>query len=98
MNGQLRLTSAEGSAAPVLFSIDVPDGLMWRVRGLSAAARVELATRAPEILADLVATIAYQDEIPDAELDHRLAALRRDLERLEQLRRTRTTRRKQCPD
>lgn len=98
MNGQLQLTPAGGGAQPVLFSIDLPDALIWKVRGLSAAARVELATRAPEVLHDLVATIAYHDEIPDNELEHRLSALRRDLERLEQLRATRAARRNQCPE
>lgn len=98
MTGQLQLTPAGGSEQPVLFSIDLPNGLIWKVRGLSAAARVELATRAPEVLQDLVAVIAHQDEISDNELDHRLNGLRRDLDRLERLRATRAARRNQCPE
>lgn len=82
MTGQLRLTPAEGGAAPVLFDVDLPEGVLEQVRELSPAARLELAMRVPTVIGDLVTELAAVDSIPAAEVTRRISDYRRAIERL----------------
>jgi hypothetical protein len=80
--GQLRLTSHGDAVEPLVLSFEVSDQLLTRLRDLGVAGQLELSVRAPAALADLVARIAYVQELGDTELRQRAMDTERELHHL----------------
>lgn len=81
-DGQLRLTPETPGTEPVVVDVRLPDRVVKLLRRLTAGGALAFATRAPEVLQDLLEEIIAVGQLTSIELDQRLRRRRADVARL----------------